>query len=173
MPIPSSPRSRLVESLRPWLDQVVVVGGWAHRLYQLHAFAQQLRYEPLATLDPDIALPTRMLGERIGRDVASVASRMSPNRVVVIDPFAGSCNTLFWILRHLSNAEGIAFESDPQVFELTHRNLAILNQRVELIHGDYVRLLGERHGGATKATIPRSSGTLLTRTAPHAALLHA
>jgi tetrahydromethanopterin S-methyltransferase subunit G len=85
-----------------------------------------------------------MLGERIGRDVASVAKRMSPNRVVVIDPFAGSCNTLFWILRHVPNAEGIAFESDPQVFELTHRNLAVLDQRVELVHGDYVRLLGER-----------------------------
>ena len=85
-----------------------------------------------------------MLSERIGRDVASVAKRMSPNRVVVIDPFAGSCNTLFWILRHVPNAEGIAFESDPQVFELTHRNLAILGQRVELIHGDYVRLLSER-----------------------------
>ena len=84
------------------------------------------------------------LGERIGRDVASVATRMPPNRVVVIDPFTGSCNTLFWILRHLSNAEGIAFESDPQVFELTHRNLALLDQRVELVHGDYVRLLGER-----------------------------
>ena len=85
-----------------------------------------------------------MLGERIGRDVASVAKRMSPNRVVVIDPFAGSCNTLFWILRHVPNAEGIAVESDPQVFELTHRNLAVLDQRVELVHGDYVRLLGER-----------------------------
>ena len=49
--------ARLVESLRPWLDQVVVIGGWAHRLYRLHPFAQQLRYEPLATLDADIALP--------------------------------------------------------------------------------------------------------------------
>jgi RNA cap guanine-N2 methyltransferase len=85
-----------------------------------------------------------MLGERIGRDVASVVTRMSPSRVVVIDPFAGSCNTLFWILRHLSNAQGIAFESDPQVFELTHRNLAILDQKVEFVQGDYVRLLGER-----------------------------
>jgi RNA cap guanine-N2 methyltransferase len=85
-----------------------------------------------------------MLSERIGRDVASVAKRMSPNRVVVIDPFAGSCNTLFWVLRHVPNAEGIAFESDPQVFELTHRNLAVLDQRVELVHGDYVRLIGER-----------------------------
>jgi tetrahydromethanopterin S-methyltransferase subunit G len=39
---------------------------------------------------------------------------------------------------------GIAFESDPQVFELTHRNLATLDQRIELVHGDYVRLLEER-----------------------------
>jgi hypothetical protein len=42
--------ARLVESLRPWLDQVV------HRLYRLHPLARQLRYEPLATLDADIAL---------------------------------------------------------------------------------------------------------------------
>jgi hypothetical protein len=83
------------------------------------------------------------LGERIGLDVASVAARMPSNQLVVIDPFAGSCNTLFWILRHLQNSEGIAFESDPQVFELTHRNLATLDQRIELVHGDYVRLLEE------------------------------
>jgi hypothetical protein len=83
-------------------------------------------------------------GKRIGLDVASVAARMPSNQWVVIDPFAGSCNTLFWILRHLPNSEGIAFESDPQVFELTHRNLAALDQRIELAHGDYVRLLEER-----------------------------
>jgi 16S rRNA G966 N2-methylase RsmD len=83
------------------------------------------------------------LGDRIGLDVASVAARMPSSQLVVIDPFAGSCNTLFWILRHLSNSEGIAFESDPQVFELTHRNLATLDQRIELVHGDYVRLLEE------------------------------
>jgi len=84
------------------------------------------------------------LGKRIGLDVASVAARMPSNQWVVIDPFAGSCNTLFWILRHLPNSEGIAFESDPQVFELTHRNLAALDQRIELVHGDYVGLLEER-----------------------------
>ena len=76
------------------------------------------------------------LGDRIGLDVASVAERMPSSQLVVIDPFAGSCNTLFWILRHLSNSEGIAFESDQQVFELTHRNLAALDQRIELVHGD-------------------------------------
>jgi hypothetical protein len=84
------------------------------------------------------------LGDRIGLDVASVAVRMPSNQLVVIDPFAGSCNTLFWILRHLPNSQGLAFESDAQVFELTQRNLAALGQRIELVHGDYVRLLEER-----------------------------
>ena len=65
--------ARLVESLRPWLDQVVVVGGWAYRLYRLHPLAQQLRYEPLATLDADIALPTRLkvAGDEIYQRLAS------------------------------------------------------------------------------------------------------
>src|SRR6516165_7692931 len=45
------------------------------------------------------------LGDRIALDVASVAARMPSNQLVVIDPFAGSCNTLFWILRRLPNSE--------------------------------------------------------------------
>jgi len=63
----------LVESLRPWLDQIVVVGGWAHRLYRLHPLAQQLRYEPLATLDADIALPMplKVTGDEIYQRLAA------------------------------------------------------------------------------------------------------
>src|SRR5215475_1096963 len=57
------------------------------------------------------------LGDHIGRDVASVAIRMPANQFLVIDPFAGSCNTLFWILRSLPNSEAIAFESDQRVFD--------------------------------------------------------
>jgi len=83
------------------------------------------------------------LGDRIGLDVASVATRMSSSRLLVLDLFAGSCNTLFWILRHLPNSDGIAFESDPQVFELTHRNLSALNQKIELVYGDFASLLEE------------------------------
>lgn len=81
------------------------------------------------------------LGDRIGRDVASVATRMPSDEFVVIDPFAGSCNTLFWILRHLPKSKGIAFESDPQVFDIAHRNLMALSQKIELVDGDYERLL--------------------------------
>ena len=83
------------------------------------------------------------LADRIGRDVASVARRMPSDYLVAIDTFAGSCNTLFWILRHLPNSEGIAFESDAQVFDLTPRNLATLKQRIELVQGDYDQLLAE------------------------------
>ncbi len=49
--------ARLVEALDPWLDQVVIIGGWAHRLYRLHPLAQALDYEPLGTFDTDIAVP--------------------------------------------------------------------------------------------------------------------
>ena len=65
--------ARLIESLRPWLDQIVVVGGWAHRLHRFHPLAQQLPYEPLATLDADIALPTRLkvTGDEIYQRLAS------------------------------------------------------------------------------------------------------
>jgi hypothetical protein len=84
------------------------------------------------------------VGNQIGRDVASIALRMSPTiPVTVIDLFAGSCNTLFWILRHLPNADGFALESDAQVFQLTRRNLAALGQEIKLLCRDYLQLLDD------------------------------
>jgi nucleotidyltransferase-like protein len=52
--------ARLVEALDPWLDEVVIVGGWAHRLYRLHPRAQALTYPPLTTLDGDVAVPPKV-----------------------------------------------------------------------------------------------------------------
>jgi len=46
-----------VDALTPWLDQVVIIGGWAHRLYRFHPLAQRLDYSPSMTLDADVALP--------------------------------------------------------------------------------------------------------------------
>lgn len=65
--------AHLVNVLVPWLDQVVIVGGWAHRLYRLHPLAQPLEYEPLATLDTDIAMPDTLPhhGEGIGARLAA------------------------------------------------------------------------------------------------------
>src|SRR5437899_4635516 len=76
-----------------------------------------------------------VLADRIGRDIASLtASLPKGTPVTVIDPFAGSCNTLYWILRHVSSSEGLAFEFDPQVFELTRRNISGLDRRITLHH---------------------------------------
>ena len=61
------PFRRLVAALKPWHGQVVIVGGWAHRLYRLHPEAQDLDYAPLITLDADVALPTRLAGGK--RDI--------------------------------------------------------------------------------------------------------
>ena len=59
--------TRLVDALEPWLDQVVIIGGWAHRLYRQHPLAQPLDYEPLGTFDTDIAVPLDLpaTGEQI------------------------------------------------------------------------------------------------------------
>jgi hypothetical protein len=54
------PFGRLVEALNPWLREVVIIGGWAHRLYRLDARSQKLTYPPLTTLDSDIAVPTKV-----------------------------------------------------------------------------------------------------------------
>jgi hypothetical protein len=52
--------ARLIETLHPWLDQVAIIGGWAHRLYRLHPLAQPLDYEPLGTFDTDVAVPAQL-----------------------------------------------------------------------------------------------------------------
>ena len=62
------------------------------------------------------------LADRIGRDVAAVAAALpAQTHCLVLDPFAGSCNTLYWILRHVPRSRGIAFELDAQVYDLTRR----------------------------------------------------
>jgi hypothetical protein len=50
------PFGRLILALEPWLDQIVIIGGWAHQLYRQHPAAQRLDYPPLMTLDTDIAI---------------------------------------------------------------------------------------------------------------------
>lgn len=50
--------AHLIEALRPWLGRVVIIGGWAHRLFRHHPLAQALPYAPLMTRDADVALST-------------------------------------------------------------------------------------------------------------------
>ena len=88
------------------------------------------------------------LGDAIGREVATIAATVpNPRCTLVIDPFAGSGNTLYWILRHLPAARGLGFELDPMVFELTHRNFAPLNLPIEILNTDYI-------SGLTRVSVP-------------------
>jgi hypothetical protein len=78
------------------------------------------------------------LGDAIGRDTAAIASKASNvAETLVIDPFVGSGNTLYWLLRHQAGANGLAFELDPTVFQLTRKNLALLRLPIDLRHVDY------------------------------------
>jgi hypothetical protein len=84
------------------------------------------------------------LASRIGRDIAGIVARLPKTRhFTVIDPFAGSCNTLYWILRYVPNSQGMACEVDRQVYELTKRNIAGLDRTIDLQHGDYQLFLAE------------------------------
>jgi hypothetical protein len=94
------------------------------------------------------------LGDCIGRDVANVAASLPPQtRFTVIDPFAGSCNTLYWILRHVPHSVGIAFESDPRVYEITKRNIERLDRTIALKHGDYESLVDSQKVAGDHAII--------------------
>jgi len=89
------------------------------------------------------------LGDAIGRDVANVLARApGPRAVGVVDPFAGSCNGLYAMLRHLPTAKGIGFEIEKAVFDLTTRNIAQLNAPIDLVLGSYKdHLASRRHPG--------------------------
>ena len=52
--------AKLLEALGPYLDRVVIVGGWAHRLFRHHPLAQPMPYLPLMTRDIDVAIPPRI-----------------------------------------------------------------------------------------------------------------
>lgn len=82
------------------------------------------------------------VAEEIGQDIArAVSSSVGTGRVMVIDPFAGSANTLYWILRSLPGASGVGFELDAEVYRLTRQNLAIAGLDVQYLHDDYVHAL--------------------------------
>jgi hypothetical protein len=79
------------------------------------------------------------LAAAIGADIALIAGTLTSTAdVFVIDPFAGSGNTLHWILHQLPGARGIGFELDYGVFELTRRNLSILGLPIDVALADYL-----------------------------------
>jgi hypothetical protein len=85
-----------------------------------------------------------LLGDLIGKDVASVIEHAPSGPKLIIDPFAGSCNSLYWLLRHVPDANGVAFELDREIFEITGRNIQSLDREIELVYGDYKSLFEDR-----------------------------
>jgi hypothetical protein len=85
-----------------------------------------------------VELTRDVLGHPIGKDVAEVIAKARHTAgVVMVDPFAGSGNTLYWLLRHLPGARGVGFELDQGVFRLTRQNLGILALPIEVLNVDY------------------------------------
>ena len=77
------------------------------------------------------------LGDAIGNDVAAIAGTCpGTSRMLVVDPFAGSANTLYWLLRHLPRARGVGFESDIGIFRLTRQNIAALGLPIDILNLD-------------------------------------
>jgi hypothetical protein len=75
----------------------------------------------------------------IGRDVAAVANAVpGVSGSIVVDPFAGSANTLYWITRHVRPDRSVGFELDDLVFELTRKNLSIMGHGINVFHDGYV-----------------------------------
>jgi hypothetical protein len=56
-------------ALRPYRGDVLVVGGWAHRLLRLHPLAQGVEFESIRTQDVDLVIPGKIppRGEELGR----------------------------------------------------------------------------------------------------------
>ena len=81
----------------------------------------------------------------IGRDIAAVARTAPAASPMVVDLFAGSGNTLYWIKRHAGARRAIGFELDDAVFDLARRNIAIMGLGIDLRHDCYqhgLRALG-------------------------------
>jgi hypothetical protein len=77
------------------------------------------------------------LAAAIAADVALAAADTQAGSHLVIDPFAGSGNTLYWLLRYLPGAVGLAFENDASVFRLTSSNMALLGQPMRVFDIDF------------------------------------
>ena len=79
-----------------------------------------------------------VLANAMGRDVAATAVEAPHSAgTLVIDPFAGSGNTLYWLMRHLPGAKGVGFEADTGVFRLMHQNVSALGLPIEILNTDF------------------------------------
>lgn len=124
---------------------------WEVRRYGIDSFADA-NYVSIYGMQPKewYAKGVRLLGRTvvectrdalaaaIASDVAALAAAAPPvTGTAVLDPFAGSGNTLYWLLRYLPGARSIGFEVDDAICRLTRRNFASLALPIEIQHADY------------------------------------
>jgi hypothetical protein len=72
------------------------------------------------------------LAEQIVRDVAEVVRASERAVGWVVDPFAGSANTLYWLTNVLGPRHAVGFDADAGVYAATARNLACLGIEIAL-----------------------------------------
>ena len=51
--------AQLIEALSPWREQLILIGGWCHRLHRLHPLAQAQDYPVVHTRDTDLLIQRR------------------------------------------------------------------------------------------------------------------
>ena len=83
------------------------------------------------------------LSELIAADVAEVAAAAPGRTTLLVDLFAGSANTLFWMHRALPDAVAVGVELDPAIWQLTRHNLDLVGYPIELRNGSYTDALDD------------------------------
>jgi hypothetical protein len=81
------------------------------------------------------------LSALIAADVAEVAATAPVPASLVVDPFAGSANTLYWMHRALPDAAAAGVEIDPAICEHTRHNPDLAGCPLELRNGSYAEVL--------------------------------
>jgi hypothetical protein len=71
--------SRIVQALGPYLDELVIVGAWCHRLLHFHPLAIPPAHAPLMSEDADVATPERLPVRRPSIGEALAAARFKPD----------------------------------------------------------------------------------------------
>jgi hypothetical protein len=74
--------AKAIDALRPWRDNVVIVGGWAHRLHRMHSHAVEPSYKAVVTRDADVAFDT---GVRLEGDIGAALKQAGFNQILMGD----------------------------------------------------------------------------------------
>jgi hypothetical protein len=125
-------------------------------LWQVQRYGAEMFGDPdsisLYGMRPDewTALGVRLLGRTvvectrddlarvIAADVAALtAAAPSSPPPLVLDPFGGSGNTLFWLQQMIPGSSGVGFEVDPVIAEHTAHNLSLVNAPIDLVNVDF------------------------------------